>query len=137
MIVEILNHVDNSLDENIENILLGCKNFLVQREIVVPSKEIQFSVAVVDPKEMQRLNKDYLKNDEPTDVLSFQYENDEVHLNGEIIICPDVIKKYADEDGAEYEDELKKNLVHGFLHNLGYEHGKEMFDLQEEVLKNI
>lgn len=136
MIVEIVNHVDQKLDETIEKVLHDCNTFLVGKNVIPPSKEIQMSVAVVDKNEIQRLNKDYRKQDEPTDVLSFMYENDEIHLNGEIIICPEVIQKYAKEDQAEYPAELKKNLVHGFLHNLGYDHGDQMFSLQDEILQS-
>lgn len=137
MIVEISNSQDLGLNEFIEKTLLDCNNYLLGKDLYSDSKEIQFSVAVVSEEEIQRLNRDYRKDDRPTDVLSFLYEDDENQLNGEIIVCPKVIENYAQQDGSEYKQELKKNLVHGFLHNLGYEHGDEMFGLQEEVLKAI
>lgn len=137
MIVEIVNHIDKKLDETIEKVLLDCDTYLRGKNIIPEAKEVQLSVAVVEPVEIQRLNKDYRQQDQPTDVLSFMYENDEIHLNGEIIICPKVIEDYVQEDGTEFLPEVKKNLIHGFLHNLGYEHGEHMFSLQQDVLKSI
>jgi len=72
------------------------------------------SLAFVDKTEMQKLNKKFRKKDKPTDVLSFSF--DEKDFLGEIVICPEVVKKK--------KENIKKVFVHGILHLLGYDHKK-------------
>ena len=64
------------------------------------------SIAIVSPKEIQRLNKKYRKKDKPTDVLSFDYGE-----SGEVVLCP-----------QEIEGKIAEVLAHGVLHILGYNH---------------
>ena len=65
--------------------------------------------------------------------MSFNYENTVKKLEGEIILCLDVIKENAKKDNIKTEDELQKNVIHSILHIAGYEHGEEMFKLQEKI----
>jgi probable rRNA maturation factor len=95
-------------------------------------------VFVTRPK-IQKLNKEYRKKDQPTDVLTFTLETEPI--SGEIYICPEYIAQ-------EYEvEKILRNIIHGFLHLLGEEHkGKfisleqtkeDMFVKQENILDNI
>jgi probable rRNA maturation factor len=90
-------------------------------------------VALVDETEMKKLNQQYRGKDDSTDVLSFCYENSAGELNGELVLCVAVIKKNAQQDGSAFELEFRKNLAHGFLHILGFEHSDEMFAWQKEM----
>ena len=96
-------------------------------------QEVEISVAVVGKRKIQEINKKWRKKDEVTDVLSFCYENIEEKLEGEVVLCLDVIKDNAKKDGIEIEEELEKNVIHSILHIVGYEHGDEMFNLQKEI----
>ena len=96
-------------------------------------QKIEISVAVVYKKEIKRINKQWRNKNEETDVLSFNYENTVKKLEGEIILCLDVIKENAKKDNIKMEDELQKNVIHSILHIVGYEHGEEMFKLQEKI----
>lgn len=110
------------------------------------SKNINVSLAIVDPKEIRKLNRIYRKKDSVTDVLSFsEYKsfdeikketNEEIFL-GEIILCYNDIKKYSKKEKINFEEELAKVVSHGILHLLGFKHGKEMFGIQEKVAGNI
>ncbi len=100
-------------------------------------KKIVLSVAVVEKEDIKKMNKKYRKSDSVTDVLSFCYENQDDLLEGEIILCDSVIRKNAREDGVSFESEFLKNIVHSVLHIIGYEHGEEMFALQELLLKKL
>ena len=57
------------------------------------------SLAVVDDPTMHELNRKYLNHDYPTDVLSFLLEEDDEHLEGEIIISAD----YAAREAAHFQ----------------------------------
>jgi probable rRNA maturation factor len=86
-------------------------------------------VALVEPAEMRALKQEHLGIDEPTDVLSFPIDGkDELEKGpprqlGDVILCPDVV-------GEEWQ----RPLVHGLLHLLGYDHGKEMVRREENLL---
>ena len=74
---------------------------------------------------MRSLNCRYLKRDYATDVLSFSYGSvkmDGIPFLGEIIIAPEIAADQAVRFRISPEKELKKLLVHGILHLLGYDH---------------
>jgi probable rRNA maturation factor len=99
---------------------------------LVSKKKLIVSVTFVTASQMKRLNRVYRKKDRPTDVLSFNM--DEGKLLGDVIICPQVAKRNAREYGTSYRAEIARLAVHGFLHLLGYDHGKKMFNIQDRVL---
>jgi len=98
-------------------------------------KLIDLSITFVGPEEIQKLNQKYRKINKPTDVLSFTYKN-----FGEIVICPPMVKKNAERFGETAEKELRRVLIHGILHILGYDHKKKddkMIKKQEYYLKKL
>lgn len=90
---------------------------IAERVLRKEKSKISLSVAFVGQKEIRQLNKKYRKKDKPTDVLSFFYGK-----TGEVVICPDVVNLNAKEYGASPKEELKRVLIHGILHILGYNH---------------
>jgi probable rRNA maturation factor len=108
----------------------------------------EVTVSLVGEKCMRSLNKKYRKSDKTTDVLSFSYsetgffpdkKNQEF---GELILCPEYIKKQSKRFGVEYDNEFMRMLMHGLLHLAGYDHidkinAKKMFVLQESLLVEI
>jgi probable rRNA maturation factor len=99
------------------------------------------SIAFVSPHEMRLLNRQYLKHDYATDVLSFSYERlvvEGLPFLGEIIIAPEIAVIHANRYGVNPEKELRKLLVHGILHLLGYDHEADrgqMNRLQTKLLR--
>ncbi len=110
------------------------------------NKNISISLALVSEEEMQELNNKYRHKDSVTDVLSFcEYETaaeienvsgPELFL-GELILCYDDIRKYAQEKNIELQKEIANVVSHGVLHLLGLAHGEKMFALQEAVVSKI
>ncbi len=98
-------------------------------------QEVEISVAVVSKSKIKEINKKWRNKDEKTDVLSFCYENTDTKLEGEVVLCLDIIKENAQEDGIKIEEELRKNIIHSILHITGYQHGEEMFKLQDKILE--
>jgi rRNA maturation RNase YbeY len=77
------------------------------------------AITFISARALQRLNKQFLGHDYPTDVLSFRY--DEESTLGEILISPRQASTYASSHGLSYEEELGRYVVHGILHWLGHE----------------
>lgn len=78
------------------------------------------SIAVVDDPTIHEINRQYLQHDYPTDVLSFVLDDQEHHLEGELVVSTDT----ATSNATEYEwspfSELLLYVIHGALHLVGY-----------------
>jgi len=99
------------------------------------------SVVFVGAAKMQLMNFRYRRKDYATDVLSFCYKGaklDGFSFLGEIVIAPEVAFNQAIRYGVQPERELRKLLVHGVLHLLGYDHESDqgqMNRLQTKLLR--
>ena len=85
-------------------------------------KKYSLSLAFVSEKESQKINNKYRNKDKPTNILSFLLHKDE----GEIIICPAVVKREAKNFEKTYSQFLGFLVIHGMLHLKGMDHGKKM-----------
>ena len=105
-----------------------------------------FNIIFVSNEEIHRINKEYRNTDRVTDVISFALEDnsdiiyEDFRLLGDIYISIDVAYDQAIEYNHSREREVCFLATHGLLHLLGYDHmteeeEKEMFSLQEELLK--
>jgi probable rRNA maturation factor len=84
--------------------------------------DYEISVALADNPTIQRLNKQFLDHDEPTDVLSFTYSGANAKkLEGELIIGVEVAREQAIERGHDVQAELALYVIHGLLHLCGYD----------------
>ncbi len=93
-------------------------------------------LAFVNNKAIQELNLKFLKQNKPTDVLSFPLGEkgpDGKYYLGDIIISVPVAHRQAAEKKHSLERELEILTVHGFLHLLGYEHLEGMEEEEEKV----
>lgn len=108
--------------------------------------EITVSFSVIDREAMQKLNKQLRHKDAVTDILSIgefdqhgamkKHEGEQIFL-GELIVCYDFIKESAIMGNIHFLHELSFIVSHGILHLMGYEHGEEMFTLQDSVSKKM
>ena len=85
------------------------------------------SILITDDEEIRSLNNTYRGLDRSTDVLSFsQMEGEEIHgesdLLGDIVISLDTALRQAGEYGHTVEEEMRRLLIHGLFHLLGYDH---------------
>jgi probable rRNA maturation factor len=65
------------------------------------------------------LNKQFLKHTTYTDILSFDY-SDGGMISGEIYISIPRVRENATKFKQDFEVELRRVIVHGLLHFLGY-----------------
>lgn len=150
------------LIENNQNIVEVTKDIISLVEKVIEAslryenfnKKSEISVAFVDNKQIQELNKAYRNIDSPTDVLSFplvDFNNDkddpyvydgEFLVLGDIVISLEKAKEQANSYGHSLEREIGFLCVHSVLHLLGYDHNNEqntkiMREKEEAILKNM
>lgn len=101
------------------------------------------SVAFVSATEIQKLNKKYRKKDKPTDVLSFERVSDFKEECSEVVICPSIVRDQSKDSLLPLKKELAKMVIHGILHNFGYDHEiskaeeERMFKKQDYYLSKI
>jgi probable rRNA maturation factor len=84
------------------------------------------AIALVSDAHIQKLNRQYRRQNAPTDVLSFPGERTEnpgadAHL-GDIVIATGMARRQARDAGHTYQAELRVLALHGLLHLLGYDH---------------
>jgi len=97
--------------------------------------EAEVSLLIATQERIRELNREYLGEDEPTDVLAFsareEKETDQspfihppdglLHLGEVIIAYPQAVVQ-AEAHGHPVKKELAILLIHGLLHLLGYDH---------------
>ena len=100
-------------------------------------KNVSLSIVFLSTDEMSFYNNKYRKNNSSTDVLAFpsEIEND----LGDIFICEESIEYNASIFKENFICELKRVIVHGILHLIGYtdigqSEKDKMWDIQEKIL---
>ena len=68
---------------------------------------------------LKRMNSDYLSKNYETDVISFDFSNDN-KISGDIYISSETVKKNSIIFNVCFNNELKRVMVHGLLHLLNY-----------------
>jgi probable rRNA maturation factor len=104
------------------------------------------TVRVTGDTELRDLNRDYLGEDQPTDVLSFPSgEMDPEtgrHYLGDIAVSYPRASAQARQGRHPVQAELQLLTVHGVLHLLGHDHGSpaeqaRMWAAQAEILRRL
>lgn len=71
-----------------------------------------------DDEKILEVNREYLQHDYYTDIITFDYDEDDV-INGDLVISLDTIRSNAELFGKTYEEELYRVIIHGILHLCG------------------
>lgn len=69
---------------------------------------------------LRKMNKQYLRHDYNTDIITFDLTEDPSVVNGELYISTDRVEANAAEYGTGFRDELHRVMIHGVLHLCGY-----------------
>src|SRR4051812_9063284 len=71
-------------------------------------------------KDLLEINRNYLQHDTLTDIITFGLSNKNEPIEGDIFISLERITDNARELGELKSRELKRVMVHGLLHLMGY-----------------
>ena len=110
--------------------------------------EAELSLLFVKDLQIQALNRQHLRRDEPTNVLAFPMREGEFstlhpHLLGDLVISVEMAKRQSTRFGLNEMETVILLMVHGVLHLIGYEHegtkkgAREMTLKQKELFRNI
>jgi probable rRNA maturation factor len=98
------------------------------------------NVVFVTDQRIHELNRQFLKRDRPTNVISFNCNEPQLpgepRLLGEVYISRDRARTQAREYGVSYASELRRLVLHGLLHLLGLTH-REMEPLYGRYLETL
>ena len=72
-----------------------------------------------DDAYLNHINKEFLKHDSFTDIISFDYSLGK-QINGDIYISIDRVLDNAEKYNVTFENELRRVMIHGVLHYMGY-----------------
>ena len=111
------------------------------------SKLKALSVTFVGPTAMRRLNREHLGHDWATDVMAFgmtQAIGNRQWAIGDVYVCPAVAARDAKHFGSTPKAEVRRLVIHGILHVLGYDHpdgnhrtASAMWHVQERHLARL
>ena len=72
----------------------------------------------VDDEKILEVNNEYLGHDYYTDIITFDYDEDDT-ISGDLVISLDTVRTNAELFHKTYEDELERVIIHGILHLCG------------------
>ena len=153
MSVEVDNETEHPVDARA---LVSVTRHVLDELGVSPLAEV--AISLVGVERMTELHVQWMDEPGPTDVMAFPMDELDVRsaratgrpldarstaaeplVLGDVVLCPDVAEKQAQEAGHSTADELALLTTHGVLHLLGFDHAEpeehtEMFGLQGELL---
>ena len=72
----------------------------------------------VDDEKILEVNREYLGHDYYTDIITFDYDEDDV-VSGDMVISLDTVRSNAQQGGVGENNELCHVVIHGVLHLCG------------------
>ena len=72
----------------------------------------------VNDEKILEVNREYLGHDYYTDIITFDYDEDDV-ISGDLVISLDTVRSNAEGLQKDYDEELHRVIIHGVLHLCG------------------
>ena len=138
MRLQLLGRVKPIASKQLKAFVGFMEKVLVDKGLIPAESKKALVIAFISPRRMRELNRQFLKRDKLTDVLSFPSLSEENSF-GELCLCGQKIKSQALAHSVTLEEEAFWLILHGFLHLLGYRHeeseqeAQKMYHLQEEI----
>lgn len=79
------------------------------------------SISFITSSDLWQINKEYLKHDYQTDVITFNYSRNRNEIDGEILISYEDARLNAKKFKVPYRKEIFRLIAHGFLHLLNFD----------------
>ena len=95
------------------------KNWLKDTIVNEKKKVGDINYVFCSKQYLKKMNNDYLSKNYETDVISFDFSKDN-KISGDIYISSETVKKNSIIFNVDFNNELKRVMVHGLLHLLNY-----------------
>lgn len=103
---------------------------VIRNENMIPG---DLNFIITGDNNIREINKEFLKRDNFTDVIAFDYGTGN-KVDGEVYISIDTVRINANNYKVSLNSELLRVIIHGTLHLCGY-HDKE--DEQKKVMRKM
>ncbi len=93
----------------------------IEKVFILEKKKLgNLSYIFCSDEHLLGINKDFLKHDFYTDVITFDLSSSKNETEGEVYLSVDRIKDNAKQLGVSFKEELLRVIFHGALHLCGY-----------------
>ncbi len=96
------------------------KNWIKEICVLNQKKVGEINYIFCSDEYLLNVNKEYLAHDFYTDIITFDQSDNFALIEGEIYISIDRIKENAAHLGVAFDEELRRVIIHGILHLVGY-----------------
>ncbi len=103
-----------------------------QYPLLPQDRTYELSIILVNNVKIQELNREWRQKDKATNILSFSavegesiFPPDMPILLGDLIVAYERVKEEAESANISFIDHLKRLIIHGMFHLLGYDHIKD------------
>jgi len=110
--IKIRNWIINSIEN--EQCILGSINYIFTSD-----------------NYLLNVNKEYLNHDYFTDIITFNYCQENL-INGDIYISIDTVENNSQRFDVSFLDELHRVMIHGVLHLIGFD---DITEEQKQIMK--
>lgn len=93
----------------------------------------ELSIIFTSNKHIRLINKTYLNHNYFTDVITFNYREGNL-ISGDIFVSIEQVRINADNYGTDEKEELRRVMIHGVNHLLGYD---DTSNLEKETMRKM
>jgi len=120
--------------------LSGVEEWLIRVMAHLNVASYDITYVFMSDDDLLAVNKKYLNHDFYTDIITFDLSDGDVAVEGDIFISLERVKENAVTHSASFIHELKRVLVHGILHLVGFDDKTEtlkaeMRNKEDELLR--
>ncbi len=126
-------------DLDVNSILLEKRklgSFLKKMIKIYTNKKCDLNYIFCSDDYLIQLNKQFLKHNTFTDIITFNLSEKEDMIKGEIYISTERVAENAKNFKSSYSNELHRVIIHGVLHLCGFEDKSKKEKEQMRLLEN-
>ena len=102
---------------------------------------VHIEIIFCDDDYLLHLNQKFLQHDTLTDIITFNYSEDDQAIQGELYISLQRVKENAEAFEQTFLNETHRVIIHGILHLVGYndssQHDKEVMTAKENYYLSL